>query len=255
MRFTVLGCSGGVGSGRQTTCFRLDADVLIDAGTGVFGLELEELVAIDQVFLTHSHLDHVVGLPLLVDSVAHLRQRPLVVHAIAQTREVLQRHVFNGQVWPDFTRIPDPRSPCLVFADLTPAVPVAIGAGREVTALPARHSVPAVGFQVRAPGGSLVFGGDSTGGEDFWEAVNRIEDLRYLLVETAFSEERREIALASMHLSPGLLAQQLALLHRRPQIYITHLKPGEEERTLAQIARMLPGGAAKPLVRGQELSL
>ena len=37
----------------------LDEDILIDAGTGVGDLSLEELKKIDHVFVTHSHLDHV----------------------------------------------------------------------------------------------------------------------------------------------------------------------------------------------------
>ena len=77
-KFRVLGCSGGIGARARTTSFLLDDDILIDAGTGVEDLPVNELAAIDHVFLTHSHLDHIAALPLLVDSVGALRKQPIV---------------------------------------------------------------------------------------------------------------------------------------------------------------------------------
>ena len=44
----------------------IDDDVLIDAGTGIGDLELSDLDSIRHVFLTHAHLDHIAGLPMLV---------------------------------------------------------------------------------------------------------------------------------------------------------------------------------------------
>ena len=82
MKVRVLGCSGGIGARARTTSFLVDQDVLLDAGTGVEDLSVEDLAAIDHVFLTHSHLDHVAALPLLVDSVGALRDKQLVVHAL-----------------------------------------------------------------------------------------------------------------------------------------------------------------------------
>lgn len=64
MKLRVLGCSGGIGGNLRTTSMLLDHDVLIDAGTGVCDLGLHELSAIDHVFLTHSHLDHIVSVPV-----------------------------------------------------------------------------------------------------------------------------------------------------------------------------------------------
>jgi len=47
---------------------------VIDAGTGVGDLSLDALERIDHILLTHSHLDHVLGVPLLADSVLRRRQ-------------------------------------------------------------------------------------------------------------------------------------------------------------------------------------
>ncbi|WP_309477323.1 MBL fold metallo-hydrolase [Nitrosomonas supralitoralis] len=66
MKFRVLGCSGGVGIGAQTTAMLLDDDVLIDAGTGVGSLTIEDMFKIDHIWVTHAHWDHVAFIPFLV---------------------------------------------------------------------------------------------------------------------------------------------------------------------------------------------
>ena len=69
MRIKILGCSGGIGAGSRTSAMLIDDDVLLDAGTGIGDLALDDLNSIRHVFLTHSHLDHVAGLPMLIDSI------------------------------------------------------------------------------------------------------------------------------------------------------------------------------------------
>src|SRR5690606_38387190 len=100
MRLRILGCSGGIGGSHlRTTSMLLDDDVLIDAGTGVGELSIAELQAIDHVFLTHSHLDHIATIPFLVDTVGQLRELPLVVHGLPETLEALRTHIFNWSIW------------------------------------------------------------------------------------------------------------------------------------------------------------
>jgi len=85
MKLRVLGCSGGIGGNLRTTSLLLDHDVLIDAGTGVGELSLTELAMIDHVFVTHSHLDHIACIPMMVDSAGSMRDRPLTVYASEET--------------------------------------------------------------------------------------------------------------------------------------------------------------------------
>ena len=85
MKIRVLGCSGAIARDCRTTSFLVDDDVLVDAGTGVGDLPLEDMARIGHVFLTHSHLDHIAALPLMLDAVGARRSTPLQVHALPAT--------------------------------------------------------------------------------------------------------------------------------------------------------------------------
>ena len=245
----MLGCSGGIGGALRTTSMLLDHDILIDAGTGVGDLSLAELARIDHVFVTHSHLDHVTSIPFMLDSVGWMRREPVIIHATEETIRILREHLFNWKLWPDFTQIPDPVNPMLRYETMSVGRTVEL-AGRQLTPLPANHVVPAVGYRIDSGAASLVFTGDTTTNEPLWPLVNAMVNLRYLIIETAFSNRDKELAIASMHLCPSMLAEELQRLSRPAEIYITHLKPGEGELIMQEIAacagkwqpQMLEGG-------------
>jgi ribonuclease BN (tRNA processing enzyme) len=235
MRVRILGCSGGIGGRHlRTTSILVDDDILVDAGTGVADLSRVQLARIDHVFLTHSHLDHIASLPLLIDSVSDLREKPLLVYATAATLAIIAKHIFNWAIWPDFSVIPSREHAVMQYQTLELGRSVRIGE-RTITALPAEHTVPAVGYQLDSGSGSLVFTGDTTVNDAFWPVVNRIANLRYLLIETAFANREQRLAEVSKHLCPSLLASELGKLTIKPEIHISHLKPGQAELTMAEI--------------------
>ncbi|OHC82368.1 MAG: 3',5'-cyclic-nucleotide phosphodiesterase [Sideroxydans sp. RIFOXYD2_FULL_59_7] len=250
MKLRVLGCSGGIGGNFRTTSLLLDHDVLIDAGTGLGDLSLAEMSVIDHIFLTHSHLDHVACLPLLVDSVGFMRDKPLLIHATAETLAILQQHVFNWEIWPDFAEIPNLHQPVMRYEEIKLGETIDVG-GRKLTPLPVNHVVPAVGFRIDSGLASLVFSGDTTTCDELWKAVNQIQNLRYLIIETAFSEAEKELAVLSKHLCPSMLAEELKKLKLDPEIFITHLKPGEVELTMREISERVQGVNPKLLQNGQ----
>jgi ribonuclease BN (tRNA processing enzyme) len=235
MQIKVLGCSGGIGGDKRTTSLLVDDDVLIDAGTGVGDLSLEALLKINHIFVTHSHLDHIAFIPLLVDTVMGLREQPVTLHATQEVIDILKQHIFNWQIWPDFNQIPNRHKPFLVYEALTVGLIVSIN-HKEITALPANHVVPAVGYQINSGAHSLVFTGDTGGSKLFLEAVNAINNLKYLVIETAFSNAEAVLAIRSKHLCPNTLADELEQLTSQPQVYITHLKPGEDATIMQEIS-------------------
>jgi len=250
MKLRILGCSGGIGGNLRTTSMLLDNDVLIDAGTGVGELSLTELSMIDHVFVTHSHLDHIACIPLMVDSAGFMRDKPLTIYATEATLEILKQHIFNWKIWPDFSQIPDTINPFMRYQAISLGQAVELD-GRKITALPANHVVPAVGFQIDSGEASLVFSGDTTTNDALWVEVNQISNLRYLIIETAFSNSEKELAILSKHLCPSLLALELLKLKLNPKIYITHLKPGEVELTMQEISELVCAQTATMLQNGQ----
>ena len=240
MKISVLGCSGGIGDDRHTTSFLIDDDILVDAGTGVMRLSIEALARIDHVFLTHSHLDHVLCLPLLLDSVAGRRGHALVLHAMPEVLEILKDHLFNWRIWPDFSRIPSADSPFLRYAPLEIGVPRCLG-NREITAIPANHTVPAVGYLLRGAGGSLLFSGDTASHSRLWELADTTADMKHLIVECSFAKGQSDVALASKHYCPEALSIDLALMRPGPAVWISHLKPGGEDDIMVELDALVPG--------------
>ena len=152
-------------------------------------------------------------IPFIVDSVGGMRSRPLTVYALPETIEVLKQHIFNWTIWPDFTRIPTPEKPFMQYQPIQVGETITIS-GRRITALPANHVVPSVGYHVDSGKGSLVFTGDTTTNDPLWAIVNRMANLRYVIIETAFCNRERELAAVSKHLCPSMLAEELAKLER-----------------------------------------
>jgi len=250
MQIRILGCSGGIGGNLRTTSMLLDNDVLVDAGTGVGDLTLTELLKIDHVFLTHSHLDHVTSLPFLVDTVGPMREMPVTVHCAEATRKILQEHIFNWKVWPDFTEIPNKTSPYLRYSTFAIGERIDLD-GRKIRVLPANHVVPAVGFQFDSGEASLVFTGDTTVNDALWIEVNKIGNLRYLIIETAFPNMDKELAVTSKHLCPSMLAEELAKLQRSTRVFVTHLKPGAGTLTMQEVEECAEKYNPRMLSNGQ----
>ncbi len=250
MKLRILGCSGGIGGALHTTSFLLDNDVLIDAGTGVGSLSFSEMLEIDHVFLTHSHLDHISSIPFLVDSVGYLRKLPLTIHAIPETIDALKKHIFNDVIWPDFSLIPSAGNPYMRYQQIEIGETRELD-GRKITTIPANHTVPAVGYHLDSGQGSIAFSGDTTTNDAFWDAVNRISNLKHLIVETAFSNSELEIAKLSKHLCPSMLLEELKKFRKNIPVHITHLKPGEMSVIMQEIEQGTAGERPRMLTNGQ----
>ncbi len=254
MDVKVLGSSGGVGSGKGTTSLLVDDDILIDAGTGVAQLSIDELSHLRHIFITHSHLDHIAYLPLLGDTIFGLIPDPVRVYALPETLHALRKHIFNGIIWPDFTRIPNRDEPVFQFEPLLPGETIQLGE-RSIEAMSVKHTVPCLGYRVANGSGAFAISGDTTCNDSFWDALNAHAGLDMLLIETAFSNKDEQLAHIAQHYCPRLLAADLDKLRHRPHIYIIHAKPGEESAILRECRELLAGHHVHGLAGGARFTL
>jgi len=257
MQIRVLGCSGSIAAGSRTTSFLLDDNVLIDAGTGVGDLTLDELSRIDHIFITHSHLDHVLAIGLLADSVTRRRRAaarpPVVVHALAATIAALRLHVFNGVIWPDFTQLPDPVNPVLRLEALVVGEVLQVGR-RSVEVLSACHTVPAVGYAIHGSTGAWVFTGDTGPNPALWQRLRSLP-VAALVIETAFRDDEFALARISQHLCPQQLQAELDCMPGSADVYITHIKPGEVDAVMSEIGAQQTRHRIQALSTGQVMTL
>lgn len=255
MRVKVLGCSGGIGAGLRTTSLLIDEDILIDTGTGVGELTLDEMFAVRHVFLTHSHLDHSGGLPLIIDTLFEkLLGDPLTVYGRAETLDAVRDHIFNWEIWPDFSQLPVETRPVMKYR------PIEIGSTTELserrfTAIEVNHAVPALAYLIETTGRSFCFTGDTMTNDTLWPALNARERLDVLVIEVAFRDRNAKVAELAGHYTPSTLAADLAKLEHDPDIYITHLKPGDEDGIYAEVEEKVQGRRLHRLQTGQILDI
>lgn len=259
MNLQVLGCSGGIGQGLRTSSFLIETAVLLDAGSGVGDLSLAQMCAIRHVFITHSHVDHVLSLPLMVDTLFdELCEQPLQVHARPETIAILKQHLFNWQLWPDFTVLPNAADPVLEFVPMLPGDVLQIN-DQQIEMVEVKHTVPACAYIVHTSRESktsvFVYSGDTTTNDTLWERLNQLPQLDFLLVEVAFPDASEAMAKLTKHYSPGLLAADLAKLKHRPQIGISHLKPGMEQQIFDECCALLPDYQLRRLNSGEHFQI
>ncbi len=254
MILRILGCSGGISGNRATTSLLVDQDILIDGGTGIGELDGDEMAAVRHIFVTHSHLDHIAGIPMLIDTVFEKTSAPIILHAREETLATLKKNIFNWEVWPDFTELPNAANPVVKFEIMQPGEVVTLD-GRRIEMIGVNHSVPGAGFRLQNGGKSFAFSGDTTSNDSFWQALNQHQDLDMLIVESAFADEDVELSRKAYHYCPQLLAEDLNKLNHRPQLYITHMKPGSEDRILEQCQQRISNMGVNRLCGGDTFQL
>ena len=245
MQIKVLGCAGGMDVRARTTCFLIDDDTLIDAGTGLFDLPLSVQCRIDHVFITHSHLDHIAALPLLADAAVRQRMQqgrgPIRVYALPEVLRAMHAHLFNQQIWPDFTVLPTPERPAIQLVPVQTGERLQWSAGREIEVLPTMHAVPAVGYAVSHGGVHWAFTGDTGRNPALWQRLNALRaagtPVRWLVTETTFPNADQSFADCSGHLTVAALADELeALEPGELELFLSHIKPGDLGAILRELA-------------------
>ncbi|WP_027858754.1 MBL fold metallo-hydrolase [Marinobacterium jannaschii] len=252
MNIEILGCSGGIGKNLKTTTFLINESLLLDAGTGVELLTLEQMTAIRQVLITHAHLDHIVGLPLMLATIYDAHRQPIDLYALPEVIDALQQHIFNWTLWPDYTVLPE-EQPIVRLHKISVGDRLALDE-INVTVLPSEHPTPTCGYLLADNHSSFAFSGDTGCNDALWPILNRLQP-QLLIIDVSFTNELDELAKLSGHLTPAQLAEQLSRLEYDCEILITHLKPGFEEAIMQQCQPLLVSHNARRLLHNERISL
>ena len=148
MKFKVLGCFGGNAPGLGLTSFLVDDSVCLDAGWVTDALTLRQQEHVRDVFISHAHLDHTLGIPFLLGD--NVRPR---IHGLKQTLDAVREHLLDGHIWPDLSDLVE-------WHEVAPGKTVRLDPW-EVEVGPANHTVPCVSYLFRAKDYALAIVGDT----------------------------------------------------------------------------------------------
>lgn len=212
--------------GYNLPAFLIDDELLLDAGTIGLSLSYNRQLRIKDILVTHSHLDHIKGIPFLLDNII-TKNKTHSVRIISGTDVIndLKKDVFNDRIWPDFTKIPDRKNPALKFRSIRPSRSMAIN-GYRVYCERVNHLVPAYGYIIKGPDKkTLVYTGDTGPTSLLWQKMAHF-NVRCLIIEVSFPNSMTELAIKTGHLTAALLKEEIEKFANMPaRIYITHTKP------------------------------
>lgn len=236
MKLRVLGSAGAEFPDFRPPAFLVDDRLLLDAGTIGSVLTEDEQWNIHNILITHSHLDHIRGLPALADNIIIKNLSHTVkVYGTGDVISALRDHLFNGVIWPDFTRIPAPGNPVLSFETIITEADYTVS-DYVVRAVAVNHTVPAVGYIVSGNGATLAYTGDTGPTDEFWRHVSGVDAL---IIEVSFPDSMEQLAFLTKHLTCSLLRTELDKIEVLPRrILITHPKPQYYGLIKAEVDRL-----------------
>ena len=220
---------------QRLTCFLIDDCVAVDAGSIAIALSDEQRGKVRDIIVTHPHMDHIASLPIFIDDLYPSLQKPMRVYATPEVIDLLERDVFNWNVYPRFSDLKNDYGPVMEY------VPIPVGqafpvAHLNVLAVPVNHIVPTVGLVVSDGKTSVAFSSDTAETEEFWKLVNNVKQLDALLIEASFPNGMAKLAEVSRHFTPASLGEELKkLTHNGMDIMAVHLKPTYRNEIVQQL--------------------
>lgn len=233
----VLGASGSKTKFTGTTSFQIYNDILVDAGNVINTLG-DEAQYINHIFLTHSHSDHIIDLPFIIEGFLEKRTKPLMVYGSKETLNSLKAHTFNNEIWPDFTKIniPSTDKKSLILKIVEENETIKVGP-YNITAINANHTKGSFGFIIIKDNlNGYVISGDTYENKALWDVINNNKKIKSLIIECSFPSKMKTLASNSKHLTPEILKDELKYLKRDDiQIFIYHLKPLYQKQMIQEI--------------------
>ena len=237
MKVQVLGGHGGLALGFNTTSFLIDGKLLLDAGAVASTLTIDQQVNIDHILITHCHLDHIKDLAFICDNCFGMKKESFHVHTHMTVKKMIQEHLLNDIVWPDFTKLPNREHPTMKIHSLQSEVKTVIG-DYGVTPVKVNHAHDAMGFIIEKDEVALLFTGDTGPTEKIWERGKEIQNLKGIFTEVSFPNKLQNIADLSDHHTPWSMHKEMAKMPKDIPVILTHLKPNFKTEILLELKNL-----------------
>ena len=216
---------------RHTACLMLpEIGLVLDAGSSVFRVPPRVVQKDLDLFLTHSHLDHVQGLTFLIVPMLQKMITRCRVHATPGTIAAVKEHLFSRPLFPV--------APPFEFIPLEKSVTVANGLG-TITHHPLKHPGGSVGYKLEIGGKKIAYITDTTTDGSYLEFIRGVD---VLIHECNFPDEMAEWAETTGHSHTSPVAQ-LAKDAGVGRLFLTHIDPqrsGDDPIGLATARAIFP---------------
>ena len=233
MKLVLLGTTGYHPSDeRHTACMMLpDLGIVFDAGTGMFRARDYLSTRTLDVFISHAHLDHIIGLTFLLDVLQGRTMERVTVHGMAEKLAAIERHLLADDLFP----VP---LPC-EYRPLD--APVQLSSGVTVAHFPLKHPGGSVGFRLSADGRSLAYVTDTTASPDA-PYIEQIRGVDTLVHECYFPDDQEEFARHTGHscITPVVQLAKAADVGRLVLVHIDPLSTGDDPLDLAKARSIFP---------------
>jgi ribonuclease BN (tRNA processing enzyme) len=232
---SILGAHSNESNTSKCISILIDGVLAIDAGGLTSSLSLREQKKIKSILLTHEHFDHIKDIPLLALNLFRMK-RTVNIYSLPSIYSTIKKHLLNGQVYPELHGLPAEK-PTVNFRRIVPLQERKIEE-YQVMAVPVKHHLHSVGYQVcNGAGKSIFYTGDTGPGlSDCWQNLKC--DL--LFIETTLPNSYHEYARQTGHLTPKFLLAELKLLQKikgkLPQIVVIHNDPLLEDKIKEEIS-------------------
>lgn len=239
MQIQILGAHLAELKGARLTSLLIDGTLVVDAGGLTSALSLSEQKKIKAVLLTHHHFDHTRDLVTLAANAGYYWQGQIVVYALRYTLDVVTTCLLDGKIYTNFLEYPSKEKPTLILEAIEPYSRKSI-AGYDVLAVPVKHSVPAVGYQITsADGKSFFYTSDNTVGvSDCWQHISP----QLLITEVAGPDKYGDWLKKAGHLCAGFLKEELIQFRQikryLPRIIVIHIGNIFEQEIKEEVARV-----------------
>ncbi len=231
MKLLLLGTTGyHPNDRRQTACMMIpELGLVFDAGTAFYRVADYLTTDAVDIFLTHAHLDHVVGLTYLFDVMQTRPLKRITVHGEQEKLDAIKEHLFSKFLFPV--------DPPFEMQSLEPRVELADGA--VLTHFPLTHPAGAVGYRIDWPDRSMAYVTDTVAAVDA-DYVEKIRGVDLLIHECHFNDGMTEQAELTGHscLTPVAEVAAAAEVGRVALVHINPMLANDRDMDITQAQKI-----------------